>query len=234
MKGIILFFITLNAFASAELVQRVYDSLNPANEIILQVSLGKMTKAEMLTELNLDPKNFKNNGDKKFIREFGGPIILENNQIKVDNLFEGSSSSLAMEFSIKKNQKVIGEFHTHPYKYESLKNMPFSPRDFHNLYNYSNASHLVKDYISFIIAGDHSYAMVVEDPERALEFWKGEDRKAIEAGYEYTFDYLYKKYYSRNSGDEIIDIQINSLIYIMKGSGIKLYRIKNYQIEKLN
>ena len=209
MKGILLFFICLNTYASSELVAEVYQSLSAEIEEIYVLS----------------------NATQK--REYGGIIVKNEDSYLLENITKGSSNSLSVYYGHSTEVTLAGEFHTHPYKYESLKNMPFSPRDFYNLHGYQNGSHIVQDYMSLIKAGEVYYAMVVEDVLQARAFWKNQDEIAKSKS-KTTFDYLYKKYYSKNTGNDIIDIQINSLIYIMKGSGIKLYKIEDDLIDLLN
>lgn len=218
-------------------LEEAFPQKEAAFERLWEVSMNKLEVAELEGELHADhwdsirPKT-------KSVREVAALVVknLDTNEIKLRNMNMGEKSSGALYFNTNKNEVILGRFHTHPYEYESLKNLPFSPRDLVDLYTFNPKTQLKNDFFTLIKSGEKYFAMVIEDQERAVNYFKAQtelaknDQKTI-------FDFLYKKFYSINKGSSIQEIQLNSLLLITdrtSTSGIGLFEITEGNWKKLN
>ena len=145
--------------------------------------------------------------------------------IQLRNVTLGSASSISISYQLESGDEWLGDFHTHPYDYESINDLPFSPRDFVNLMQ--NKKMLRAGYFALIKSGPSFFAMEIIDPAKLQAFETEQKRLASESGLS-IFDYVYKKFYSINRGQSIQEIQMNSLQLIMGDpavSGVKLWKI---------
>lgn len=164
-------------------------------------------------------------GVLKKIRETGAIIVRNNGVIQLRNVTLGSASSISISYQLESGDEWLGDFHTHPYDYESINDLPFSPRDFVNLMQ--NKKMLRAGYFALIKSGPSFFAMEIIDPAKLQAFETEQKRLASESGLS-IFDYVYKKFYSINRGQSIQEIQMNSLQLIMGDpavSGVKLWKI---------
>lgn len=220
--------------------QNLEDVLNEkyeAFEALWNVSMNKVTIDSL--EGELEHSRWQNTQtSSKTVKETGAVIIRHDKtgEIRLINLSVGGKSDVSLYLGNPAGTTIIGKFHTHPYEYDSLKDLPFSPRDFVDLYSFQRNLQLKNGYFSLIKSGRKYFALVVEDDEIALRFFRGQEKLARDQS-NTLFDYLYKKFYSVNKGSSIQEIQLNSLLHIMNQSitsGIALYEFSIKGLTKLN
>lgn len=145
--------------------------------------------------------------------------------IQLRNVTLGSATSISISYQLETGDEWLGDFHTHPFEYESINDLPFSPRDFVNLMQ--NKKMHKAGYFALIKSGPSFYAMEILNPVKLAAYEDEQKRLATESGLS-VFDYVYKKFYSINRGRSIQEIQWNSLQLIMgdpEVSGVKLWKI---------
>lgn len=204
-------------------ILEVLDATKDDLEVLWDVS---MKRANVSSLTQFDHGQFDLSlGVLKKIRETGAIIVRNNGVIQLRNVTLGSASSIGISYQLKSGDEWLADFHTHPYDYESINDLPFSPRDFVNLMQ--NKSMHKQGYFALIKSGPSYFAMEVLDPKKLSEYEVEQKRLANESGLS-VFDYVYKKFYSINRGQSIQEIQMNSLTLIMgdpEVSGIKLWKI---------
>lgn len=227
-------FFGLNAHAN---IDEVFSQKEALFERLWDVSMNKVDISELDGELSADqwqtikPKS-------KSIKEVAALIVrnIDTNEITLKNMSMGDKSSGTIYFGVKNNEEIIGRFHTHPFDYPSLSNLPFSPRDVVDLYTYNPKIQIKNDYFSVIKSGTKFFAMVIEDEALALSYFKSQEENA-KINNKTIFDFMYKKFYSINKGSSIQEIQLNSLLLITEKSnvsGIGLFERENGNWKKLN
>ncbi len=226
MKNISLIFAFLCSslsFAQDIPVSDLLHIIRPQTEVLWDVSMKKLDVATLAqydhqaVDLTL--------GVLRSIRETAALIVRNNDQIILRNITIGSESSVSIPFGLKPGDEWLGDFHTHPYKYESLSDLPFSPRDFLGLLETKNMHKI--GYVKLIKSGAKYFALEVRDPDKVKEYYQAQKLLADGQG-QYLFDYLYKKFYSINRGQSIQEIQKNSLRLIMGSeseSGIRFIEL---------
>lgn len=216
----------------SEVLEKKHEFLND----LWSVSMNQKDVTELSGEISAEnwdqirPKS-------KSVKEVAALIVQDiSGEIVLRNMNMGDKSSGALYFDIGPGETILGRFHTHPYEYASLSDMPFSPRDLVDLYMNNRDLQLKPNYFSLIRSGEKSFAFVITNPEVALTYYRTQEQLGKEQG-KTLFDYLYKKFYSINRGSSIQDIQVNSLLLILgssEASGIELLEISSRGIKKLN
>jgi hypothetical protein len=217
--------------------EEVFDLKATSFERLWQVSMNKLDVTDLDGELS--ESNWNSIRPKtKTVRETAALIVrnIETNEIKLKNMSMGDKSSGTIYFGVDKNEVILGRFHTHPFEYPSLQNLPFSPRDVVDLYTYNPKVQLKDGYFSLIKSGEKYFALIIENEELAISYFKQQEELAKKSQ-KTIFDFLYKKFYSINKGSSIQEIQLNSLLLITEkaeNSGIGLFESENGNWKKLN
>ncbi|MFO0007224.1 MAG: hypothetical protein ACK559_39530 [bacterium] len=87
-------------------------------EVLWDVSL-KRANVSALTQFDHDQFDLSL-GVLKKIRETGAIIVRNNGVIQLRNVTLGSASSIGISYQLESGDEWLGDFHTHPYDYESI------------------------------------------------------------------------------------------------------------------
>lgn len=210
-------------WATSPQILEVLEATRNDLEVLWDVSM-KRANVSALTQFDHDQFDLSL-GVLKKIRETGAIIVRNNGVIQLRNVTLGSASSIGISYQLESGDEWLGDFHTHPYDYESINDLPFSPRDFVNLMQ--NKKMHRAGYFALIKSGPSYFAMEILDPSKLAAYEAEQKRLATESGLS-IFDYVYKKFYSINRGQSIQEIQMNSLKLIMGDpavSGVMLWKI---------
>lgn len=202
---------------SCETIDRLWTSVGKDAKLLYENSLGRISRSELPAELQTRFQGTQHESTTKKRHEIGGVLVHAlNNEISLKALVEGNANGISISDGGFAPEVIAGQWHTHPWEYEQLKNMPFSPRDITNIYQYRNGETIRKGYVHLILSGEHSYSIEIIDPERAKQHFVEQEMLARADG-KTIFDYLYKKFYSVNRGENMQEIQINSGKHILGG-----------------
>lgn len=219
--------------ASQAQLEESFEAKRDSFEKLWNVSMNRTEVEELTGEIHADRWDLirpKNNS----IKEVAALIVRsdETREIHLININMGTKAAGTISFSKPPGYTVLGRFHTHPYEYESLKNMPFSTRDLVDLYISRNKAKMFDGFFSLIKSGEKYYALVIEDVEMAMNAFK--EKEALAKTERKTlFDYMYKKFYEVKKGSSIQEVQMNSLISITV-PGIAIYETIDGDWRRLN
>jgi hypothetical protein len=201
------------AFAHRNNLEKAFTAKMGTLELMWKISMNRVELHSLDGELHADHWDHVA-APSKTVKEVAGLFVSTDEKTDLINFNMGDKTSVSLYFNTLPEQKIIGRFHTHPYEYESLGDLPFSPRDFVDLYLFNRKLQLQEGYFSLIKSGKKYFAMVVVDADKARSFF-AEQEQLAKAQNKSLFDYLYKKFYSINHGRSIQEIQLNSLRHIM-------------------
>lgn len=225
-SAIIVFILSIStAFADVDLAIERTHSMNSEFNLLTQGSIS--IKELSLDIQNLDWEKKSNPEQKGSLREVSYNFGLdENGGFIVENIYVGSSNSAQITMAHHKIKKWLGQFHSHPYKYESVRNNPFSTQDI--FMAFEKVRHTDKGFIWLLGAGDYYFALEVLDPQKMTDFYKEQTIIAKSKGYQFVRDYLQKKYYGARGGSSVLETMSNSVMAIVqdeKVSGLRFLTI---------
>lgn len=125
---------------------------------------------------------------------------------------------------VQNGEVLLAQLHTHQARTTNVKDRPcFSDDDIIDI-KFSHGHHTVKNYISFIECGDVRYALVIEDPAKAIAFYNNNPPDKIRALYR---DRL-KNNVNYSSNYQLAGEQsVSETIGFAMTSGIALYKSSN-------
>ena len=215
------------ARAGREQLEIAFSSKKESLELLWAVSMNQLDVHSLENEMHAEHWDQIKEPSKQ-VKEVAALFVkTDDKEIDLINFNMGDKTSVPLYFNTSSHQQIIGRFHTHPFEYSSLSDLPFSPRDFVDLYTFNKNLQLQDGYFSLIKSGTKYFAMIVVDSRKALDYFSNQELMAKSDG-KTLFDFLYKKFYSLNRGKSIQEIQINSLRHIMGSyseSGIELLEI---------
>ena len=206
-------------------------SLDAQAQAIYTVSLGQQPVTWLSPALQAKDTERTADPTKKLNREFNAMIIQSltgSTNADFGYFSEGSHDSSSANTNIASGYKAIGQFHTHPWNYEELQNLAFSPQDILMLYRTDYDQKFLVNFPYLILAGTEYYALVVLDADKALTHFQGLQKMAA-AKNQSMNDFMNAYFYTVNHGDDIEDITNNSIMLetgMLHESGIAFYRKK--------
>lgn len=239
--GIIFLFSTcLWAYDYSPNLKLVVEKIDPTAKQLWDVTMGRVAMNELpldMLDLHWDFKGDLNlrNSLREISFNFG---LNDNEEFIIENLSIGQKSQSAVIFTPHQIKKWQGQFHNHPYKYDSLRDNCFSTTDV--IGALERAQKTGHEFIWMVDTGDYYFALVVEDQLKIKAYWEQMTIKANSVGYQYVRDYLSKLYHSSSVGDgSVYAITTNGVLAVAglaEKNGLGFYVTKKSKIEfsKLN
>lgn len=213
-------------FTEAELEQ-MFDSITPEAVAIYRVSLGQQSVDQLPLETQEKITTRRAAPSELRRREFGAPIARRaSGKVELRSISEGSENSVMVDTRLPPGFEVIGQLHTHPWKYEQLKNLSFSPRDIVNAYGVDGDEPYRENYPYVVLAGDEFYLLIIRDSGKARARIQDFEAQARAAGKSLN-DFVYEYFYRFNRGNSIQEIHNHSVrqtVGRLSEGGMAFYR----------
>jgi hypothetical protein len=131
------------------------------HNILKSVCLGECQSKDLPSELDLSSisagmnrlwqRSIRNiqHGE---VTEFGATLVWERGRLRLTNIVQGESNTVALKTQIQRGQKFVGTFHTHPYK-QGWLGIAFSGEDFATAIN-------LRENVSIVHAGNKIAALI--------------------------------------------------------------------------